>query len=420
VLYRSAKQDPNRRFHALYGHLARSDILTRAWQEVRDNRGAPGVDGVSIADVEAAGVEEFLGELATALQGRSYRPASLRRVDIPKPGRPGETRPLSIPTVADRVVMAAAKIVLEPIFEAGFWPCSFGFRPKRSAIQACEAVRVAGNRGGEWVLDADLRNCFGSLRHDVVMSQVAKRVSDREMLKLIRSWLRVGTLADGAATDPGSGTPQGSPISPLLANVTLHVLDAMWQETSSRLGTLVRYCDDLVVVCASKARAEEARRRIAQTLDGLGVALHPEKTRIVCLTEGTSGFDFLGWHHHKVQSVRWPGRWYMQRWPSPRAMHAIRAKIRATTHRRYASQPVEWAVADLNRMLRGWGNYFRWGNSARKFSDLDGYVYERLERLVKVKYGPRGHMGRRRFHRLYRRLGVYRLPRTLRAGTAHA
>ena len=254
VLYRSAKQQPDRRFHALYDKVARSDILWRAWDEVRANRGAPGVDGVTIDAVEASGVEAFLEQLAAALRAGAYRPAPLRRVLISKPGQPGRTRPLSIPCVRDRVAMTAAKLVLEPVFEADFLPSSYGFRPRRSAHQACDAVRVEANRGADWVLDADVRDCFGSIRHDALLALVARRVSDRAMLRLLWAWLRVGVLQDGVTTETGAGTPQGSPISPLLANVALHVLDAEWTRTSSKLGVLVRYADD----CAPRTRMEVA------------------------------------------------------------------------------------------------------------------------------------------------------------------
>jgi group II intron reverse transcriptase/maturase len=424
VLYRSAKQDRTRRFHALFDKLARSDVMWRAWVDVATNQGASGVDGVTITSIEDGGAESvraFLDSLAGQLRAGTYRPMPLRRVRIPKPGRPGESRPLGIPTIADRVVMTAVKIVLEPIFEADFRPVSYGFRPKRSAQQALEAVRQAANVGRPWVLDADIKACFDNIDHDALMGLVERRVVDRRVLKLLRGWLRAGVFEGGVVSEVEAGTPQGSPVSPLLANIALHVLDEAWVGAGPRTGVLVRYADDFVVLCPTRQRAVQARDLAEATLAPLGLFLHPDKTKVVDLRQGAEGFEFLGFHHRMVKSWKGTGRWWLNKWPSPRAMSSIRGKVRAVTGPNRVGADLRVVVEDLNPVLRGWGAYFRQGNSSAKFGAIDAYVHERMARLASRKYGLRGFNWSDRFTWDWLgNLGIYRLTGTVRYPTAHA
>ena len=383
-LYRAAKADGDRRFHSLRDKLYRPDVLAHAWVVVKRNRGTYGVDEQSIEQIEQAGVEAFLDGIACELREGTYRPRAARRVSIPKPGKPGKFRELSIPTVTDRVVQTACRLVIEPIFEAQFLPNSFGFRPKRSAKDASQAIMRWLNCGCTHVVDADIADCFGSIDSQRLMPLVERRIADGYVLALIRAWLRAGVMDADRVFRNSFGVPQGGPIAPLLSNIFLHELDRTWVERGyeQRKGLdakLIRYADDIVIV-SSKPVAERVRDRLAEILDELGLSLSTEKTRV---TTAAEGFVFLGYRFQRRYSNK-HGREVTYFFPPPEACKRARQRVRNVLDVGQAQGlSLAQMIEQINYGLRGWVNYYSHTHASAAFDKLQAYTNRCVRRHLR-------------------------------------
>ena len=409
TLYRAAKADGSRRFHSLRDKLSRPDVLLRAWELVKRNHGTYGVDRQSIEMIEADGVEAFLAGIATELREGSYRASPARRVLIPKRGKPGATRPLSIATVKDRVVQQACRLVIEPVFEADFLPASFGFRPRRSAKDASVAILRLLHFGCHHVVDADIADCFGSIEPSRLIVLVERRIADGYVLSLIRAWLRAGVMDGDRIFRNHLGVPQGGPISPLLSNIYLHELDREWAERgyerrSGLDAKLIRYADDIVIV-TSQPITEHLRALLAEILGGLGLTLSEEKTR---LTTATEGFDFLGFRFKRSYS-RKHRREMNHFFPTPEAAKRARERVRTVLAEGQArGLSLEEMVVQLNYGLRGWTNYYAHTHASRALAKLQTYANRRLRRHLRRRRRTSGLVRYREMpdRVLYEKLGL--------------
>lgn len=427
-LYTKAKQEPDFRFYALYDKLARDDILSHAYDRVRANSGAPGIDGLSCKAIEAhQGKAAFVADLAGQLADKTYRASAVRRVWLPKPD--GTQRPLGIPTVADRVVQMACKLVIEPIFEADFCEHSYGFRPQRSAHDAVDAVAEGLLKRQTHVIDADLSKYFDTIPHAKLLATVAERISDGSVLALIQQWLKASVVEedkDGTRRNAGggkgnrTGTPQGGVISPLLANVYLNLLDRIWagrQLEQRYRARLVRFADDMVICCAGDV--ERPRALLEQVLGRLGLTLNERKTRTVDAC--AESFDFVGFSFRLRQSRR-SGKHYPHVEPSKRAIQRIKDRTRELTDRRRTPVPMPVIITEVNQTVRGWGNYFYHRNGAAVFSHVKTHVEERVRTQLRRRHKLTRAQGYERFpvRKLYAHYGLYKLPTNAPWRTAQA
>jgi RNA-directed DNA polymerase len=386
-LYRAAKANPKRKFGVLYDKVCRSDVLRAAYAQVKANKGAPGIDRQSFENIEReVGVETFLNEIRAKLIAKRYKPRPVRRVYIPKTD--GSQRPLGIPVIADRVVQAAVKIVIEPVFEANFKDFSYGFRPRKNAQQALREVYKWLNFKCRWVVDADLKSYFDTIPHDKLLLSVRTRVIDRSVVKLIALWLKAGVMEEMGVRTETAGTPQGGVISPLLANLYLHWLDQVWEKKG--LGKrphdahIVRYADDFVILC--KERPEFYLAEAKKVLDRLGLTLNAKKTRIVNAQE--EPFDFLG-HRFAVQPSNVSGKLKTFYRPSPKAMKSIKKKIRDIARKGQHLNLPTLVKEQINPLLRGWGNYFKMAHSRKQFLQIATYTTYTLTIMLRKKHKKR-------------------------------
>ncbi|MGI6731144.1 MAG: group II intron reverse transcriptase/maturase [Anaerovoracaceae bacterium] len=409
-LYLAAKADRKRKFYAMYDKIYRKDILNEAWKRVKANGGAGGIDKVSIEDVKAYGENKLLCEIAEELRTEKYRCKPVRRTYIPKAD--GRKRPLGIPTIKDRIVQMAAKLAIEPIFEADFQSCSYGFRPKRSAKQAMDRIfEVADNGGALWVIDADIKDYFGNINHEKLLLLLDQRITDRKVLKLINGWLKAGVLESGQYSKSTVGAPQGGVISPLLSNIYLNYFDIYWNKHFGHLGELVRYADDFVILCKRKAQAEEALRAVKWIMKKLELTLHSEKTRLVDMYFGKDSFDFLGFNNRfqRFRNKSWKWYWTLQQVPSQKAMKKMRANIKEVfTSPSKLLWSMEEMVILLNPKIIGMRNYY-----ARRFTRP--WLWK-IEKYINYKFTRWYNRKKQRNYRLGNAAKVREL--TLQAGLA--